>query len=81
VGGWLWKGSSLARYLSRSGCLSCAPRCVSTPERPVLSQGSWVWRAVVQCQHQAQMDTGRTRWTLPQSAPQFLYPGGSRQDP
>ena len=38
VSWWLWAGPSWARNLSRSGGLTCAHRCVSTPGRPALSQ-------------------------------------------
>jgi hypothetical protein len=34
----LWVGPSWTRNLSRSGGLTCALRCVSTPGRPALSQ-------------------------------------------
>jgi hypothetical protein len=47
-------GPSWARNLNRSGGLTCAHRCVSTPGRPALSSGIWVWSAVAQDQLRAQ---------------------------
>ena len=54
VSWWLWTGPSWARNLSRNSGLTCAHRCVSTPGRPALSSGIWVWSAVAQDQLRAQ---------------------------
>jgi hypothetical protein len=41
LGCYVWKGPSWAKNLKRSSGLTCAYRCVGTPERPALS-----WRYV-----------------------------------
>jgi hypothetical protein len=69
VSWWLWAGLSWARNLTRSGGLTCAHRCASTPGRPVLSQlyfgvdhcgsGSALgWEYFFLCQH-------NSLWLLP----------------
>ena len=42
----LWEGPSWARNLSRSGGLTCAHRCVSTPGKPALS---WWYLGMEHC--------------------------------
>jgi hypothetical protein len=46
VSWWLWAGLSWARNLSRSGCLTCTHRCVSTPGNPALS---WLYLGMKNC--------------------------------
>ena len=60
VSWWLWAGPSWARNLSRSGGLTCAHRCVSTPGRPALS---WQYLGMEIC---------GTGWAL---EPSFVWDG------
>ena len=76
----LWAFPSMARNLSWSGGFTCVDSCVSTPERPALSQ----WYLDMEtcgsgsASGQEQMETRRI---LSQAAPLFLCPESSRWVP